>query len=410
MHDAPLHDPFDALADPSTARPLVVPIAGPALEAVCPPPDVASTGTIEALPTPRQEGPWDRLCDQLATEHANGEGVLAAALRRALLTGSARLPLADGAPALDLVRLPRGSALFDVRRRGEPAWVLEAPEVLFTGSAADWEALPSLQPEPRAGALCLVARFALVRLDGATEISPHPSAAIPLADWMWCGHRVWGYSLLIVWFDATPEALATWFEGRLHARAATPTEACPAPRPDWEIGLDGDALFVRRSYDEPTDASQLQWERWALARALEAPFELLSWRVTETEMGGLDAWGRDRETLRAHLSPDADRRQALRASYRAPSTEVVPCAAPGVPELADALGPVLAALGSEPIAAPTIQHLSALARTGARARIPRRVVLSLRPGAKGDEGAFALLAALEAAVAGTVTFSISWQR
>jgi hypothetical protein len=32
------------------------------------------------------------------------------------------------------------------------------------------------------------------------------------ADWLWCGHRVWGYSSLLVWFDAPPDALARWLD------------------------------------------------------------------------------------------------------------------------------------------------------------------------------------------------------
>lgn len=436
VHDTPLDDPFDALVDPSTACPLVVPIAGPALEALGPalPREVSSAGEIEALPTPRQGDAWDRLCDELATEQADGEVVLAAALRRALVTGSVRLALPGDAPdaAIDLVRLPRRSALFEVRRGGETARVLEAHDVLFTGSAVDWGAFSSQHPEVRVDTLRRVERFAMIRregdaattsleaaihveehrvIDGVTEIVRHRSAAVPLADWMWCGHRVWGYSMLMLWFDAAPEAVARWFQGWLRARPASPTPECPDPRPDWEIGVDGEVLFVRRSYEEPTDAHQLQWERWALARALEAPFELLSWRVTESDMGGLDAWGRDRASLRAYLSPDADpeRRAALRAAYRAPSAAVVTFTARGVPALADALRAVLPALGSVPAAAPTAEHLAALARTEARARFPRRLVLSLPPRAGSDERAFELIAALEAAVAGTVTFSASWQ-
>lgn len=442
MRQVAPNEPFWGVDDPSTLTPLVLSVAGPVR--VGRPRLSAATGALTPLPTPGSREPWareawERLSREMSADEADeaheaseadGDAQLAAALRGALASGRVGVPLSGGG-WMDVVRLPSGSAIFEVPRSDGPPSVLEAHDVVFSGTSVEWEAFfrawPAsrleLRPAPTPeGELRAVVRFATthgVHADHGDrgeagfeppEIARHPSAEAAGADWMWCGHRVYGDSMLLVWFDASAEVVARWFQGALRARAASATPECPEPRPAWEIGVDGEVLFVRRSFLEPTDAYQLQWERWALARALEAPFEVLSWQVTETETGGSGASGRDRASLREYLSDDADpgRREALRAAYRAPSTRSVKWAGEGVPTLAEALGVVLPALGGVSSASPRPAELRALARSGARAQFPQRLELRLRPGADRDGAGFALLSALDAEVSGTVAFSIRW--
>jgi hypothetical protein len=235
---------------------------------------------------------------------------------------------------------------------------------------------------------------------------PDAPTGAAFADWLWCGHRVYGYSSLFVWFDAAPEALARWFDGTLASLAAAPTEACPAPGPDWAIGVSGAVFSIYRYYDQPSSDAQVRAEELAIARALDAPFELVSWLVTESDMGGLDAWGRDRASLRDYLRVDATpaEREALRAWFRAEGTTEIPCARLDVDT---ALRALLPALGAE-IAAPTLDDLRALAKSPARARLPRRVALTIARGADRDESASPLLGALDGAVSGVVRFCVGW--
>lgn len=422
-----MRDPFDAAVDPSTFTPFALDLDGPSLTTFGDDVSLAATGpslpnarvsALVPLPTPALPAPWRSLVDALETDDASGEAVLSAALRVALATGAARVRCGDA--TRDLVRLPRGSALYEVG--GE---VFTAGDVTVTATAARWEAFFAEHPEARAavtphgdaGAMRAVVRFALgapsgdatLRVgdatldDGVSSLRRHPSASRPLADWIWCGHRVWGYSLLIVTFDATPAEVAAWFAAYGRAIAATPTAEAPSPSPDWEVGVDGASLFVRRSYEQPVSSWQLQWEMHALARALDAPFAVLAWEVTESEMGGLDAWGRDVDSLRAYLDPDADdaRRDTLRRWYRAQPERVVEIPR-GTPLRADGalLRAVLDALGAAD-AETTLDALRALARSDARHGFPPRLVLSVDPGGR-DDAVWPLLSTLGRALRATM--------
>jgi hypothetical protein len=136
-------------------------------------------------------------------------------------------------------------------------------------------------------------------------------------------------------------------------------------------------------------------------------------------MGGLDAWGRDRESLRDYLALDADpeRRAALKDSYRAARTQIVVLSVSdehaAFPEVAEVLRAVLPALGGHAEARPTLAHLRQLTRTEARARFPRRVELQLparfsKDGRLGNPG-FELIRALDDASYRSVSFSIRWK-